>query len=173
MPVTTGSKIQYEYMLGGGSPAVVTVPESSGQTFLPGAFLKLDSSGHTVKATTGDLATASHLALRAGRNSTADGDTSDPVLLLTPNTVLSGVCYHATTASAITSSTLFGDSWPLNAATDSGDECWVVSVASSGAGAYVIATKDATGTAYGRVYFLMSRVYEAGSPFSPTTGASA
>lgn len=168
MAISTASKIQFEYMLGGGPPAMVTLPESSGQTFIPGAFLKLDSSGHTVKATSGTLATGTYLALQAGANSTADGVTEAPVLVIDSRTVMSGVVYHATTASAVVSSTQYGDRWPLIGATDSGDECWVISIASSGEGAWILKAKDATGTAYGRLYFLLSGISEVDSPWAAT-----
>ena len=85
---------------------------------------------------------------------TADGSEEKQFIMVTPQTVFSAVCAHATTASAVLDKTNFFKSYML---TNSATVCpstnvWVIDMAtaSTTAGAYIIGPKDATGTAYGQ-----------------------
>ena len=161
MAVTSGSRVQFEYMLGGGSPALVTAPEGYDSTgWDKGTFLLWDATGHYEKAASGELvAPVLGLAI-SPMTSTADGSVEKPFLLLTHDTVLSAVVAHNTTASAALQATNFFKSYDL---TSSATICPSTNVmvidlgkAATGAGAYIIGAKDATGTAYGRAYFVMA-----------------
>jgi len=168
MAVTSGSKIQYEYMLGGGSPPVIQIGEQTDSTgWVAGAILAIDSSGHVYTAATGAITSATAcfgIALHDSCGSTADGSALASVVLITPMTVFSAVVYHATTASAVVQSGQIGDTF---ATADGGSsKCWVMSIATTASvGMYCINNKDATGTAYGRNYFVFSGCYATDSPW--------
>jgi hypothetical protein len=103
-------------------------------------------------------------------SATADESETKPFIFATPNTVFSAVVAHATTASAVLDNSNFFKSYML---TNSATVCpstnvWVIDLAtaSTAAGAYIIGAKDATGTAYGRAYFVFNgRSYSTDSPW--------
>jgi hypothetical protein len=90
--------------------------------------------------------------------------------MATPQTVFSAVVAHATTASAALDGSNLMNSYML---TTSATVCpstnvWVIDLAtaSTAGGAYIIGAKDATGTAYGRAYFIFnSYSYSTDSPW--------
>ena len=181
MPVTSGSKIQFEYMLGGGSAPILMLGEQTDTTgWVQGYPLALDASGHVYAVTTGNIASAvdstGGVIGIAGRDSdvtaTVDGATVSPVIMATWDTVFSAVVAHATTASAVVQSAQRGNAYFLTA---SGTVCasskvMIMDLAATGnVGAYVIGNKDATGTAYGRNYFIFKACWSSNSPFISAT----
>ena len=172
MAVSSASRIKFEYMLGGGSPALVTLPEANDATGWDfGTICTLDSSGHATKISSGDVSSASNVYCFAlsCMSSTADGSETKPFLLVTPNTVFSAVVAHATTASALTQADQVGKIFQI---TSSATICpstnvYVMEIATTDqCGGYVIANKDATGTAYGRNYFVFAHgAYSSDSPW--------
>ena len=173
MAVTSGSRLQFEYMLGGGVPALVSLPEANDSTgWDQGTICIIDTSGHVTKQASGNCATGAYCVSLSSMSSTADGSVTKPFLLITPNTVFSAVCAHATTASAVPQATNVGNSFYI---TNSATVCpstnvWVMDMAGSGnIGGYVIANKDTTGTAYGRNFFIFAGTYGAMSPFGWST----
>jgi hypothetical protein len=175
MPVTSGSRVQFEYMLGGGSPAIMSVPESYNSTgWDQGSVLLLDASGHLQNIATGSITTGCWGVALAPMAATADGSANGLVVLITPQTVFSAIVAHATTASAVSQATQRGNVYQL---TSSATVCpstnvRVIDVSSTTSiGAHILDFKDATGTAYGRVYFNFLGTYRAESPFGMFTSA--
>jgi hypothetical protein len=166
MALSTASKIQFEYMLGGGSPPMLELYEATGSTFLPGALLQLASGAVTI-CTTG--AAASAIIGMATARGSAEGSSytaAQRVVLATPMTVFSGIVDHATTASAVCHSSNIGQNYPLAYSCGTGAVgVWYVDLdgTTTSAGATIIGSKDTTGTAYGRVYFIIHPSATAGS----------
>lgn len=175
MAVTSGSRCQYEYMLGGGPPAIVEVGEKYDSTgWDKGTWLIKDSSGHVTKHATGNITGGVIGFAMQSMSSTADGSKKVPMLLVTPNTVFSAVCAHATTASAaLQTANLFATYMLTSSATvcpSTNVHVIDLGTASTAAGAYIIAPKDATGTLYGRAYFILGgRTYSTDSPWNDNT----
>ena len=175
MPVTSGSRVQYEFMLGGGSPALYTGPESYASTgWDKGSVLALDSSGHLVNMATGSITTGAWGVALGPMAATADGSVDATVVLITPNTVFSAIVAHATTASAKVQATQIGKCYQL---TSSATVCPSTNVrvidldSTTSLGAYIIQPKDATGTAYGRLYFVFNQTYMKNNPFGMHSSA--
>jgi len=172
MPVTSGSRCQFEYMLGGGPPPIIMVGEKYDSTgWDKGTWLIKDASGHVTKHATGNIGQGViGFALQA-MSSTADGSEKVPMLLVTPNTVFSAVCAHATTTTAyLQTANIFLTYMLTSSATvcpSTNVHVIDVATASTAAGAYIIAPKDATGTLYGRAYFILGgRTYSTNSPWN-------
>ncbi len=95
------------------------------------------------------------------------------MILATWNTVFSAVVAHATTANAVTQSAQIGNTYPITTSgtvNTASSQVWVIDLATSGnVGAYIIGHKDATGTAYGRAYFIFNQVYSTNNPFCGST----
>lgn len=171
MAVTSGSRIQFEYMLGGGPAVMITAPEGYASTgWDQGTVLIWDATGHYEFMTSGNVAQGVIGVAAQPMRSTADGSTQGQFYLATPQTVFSAVVAHATTASAALQASNFFKSYML---TNSATVCpstnvWVIDLAtaSTAAGAWIIGAKDATGTAYGRAYFIFNgRSYSTDSPW--------
>ena len=172
MAVTSGSRLQFEFMIGGGSPLLMTLPEANDATgWDQGTPCALDSSGHITKISSGDVSSASNVFCMAlsPMSSTADGSESKPFLVITDHTVFSAVVAHATTASALTQATQVGTIMQI---TNSATICpstnvYVMEIATTDqCGGYCIGNKDATGTAYGRNYFIWGPgAYSSDSPW--------
>ncbi len=163
MAVTSGTRIKYEFMVGGGSPLLISLPEASDSTgWDQGTLCVLDSSGHVTKMATGNASTGLHCIALESMTSTADGTEVKPFLIVTPQTVFSAVVAHATTASALVQATQVGNCYSI---TSSATVCpstnaYVMDLAASGTiGGYVIGNKDATGTAYGRNLFIFKGLF--------------
>ena len=179
MAVTSGSRVQYEYMLGGGPPAILTAPEGydSSAAWDQGTLLIWDATGHFEKMTSGNMAAGVIGVALQTMQSTADESREAPFIFATPNTVFSAVVAHATTASAVLDNSNFFKSYVL---TNSATVCpstnvWVIDIATAatGAGAYIIGAKDATGTAYGRAYFIFNGwSWSTDSPFGDKTAST-
>jgi hypothetical protein len=172
MAVTSGSRIQYEYMLGGGPPVILEAPEGYSATgWDQGTVLIWDATGHFEFHTSGNVAQGVLGIALSPMSATADESETKPFIFATPNTVFSAVVAHATTASAVLDNSNFFKSYML---TNSATVCpstnvWVIDLAtaSTAAGAYIIGAKDATGTAYGRAYFIFNgRSYSTDSPWN-------
>lgn len=172
MAVTSGSRCKFEYMLGGGPPALITIGENQDSTgWDKGTWLITDSSGHMTKHATGNITGGVLAFALTSMSSTADGSKDVTAILVTPNTVFSAVVAHATTASAVLQSANF---WKTYMLTSSATVCPSTNVhvidiatASTAAGAYIIGAKDATGTLYGRAYFILGgRTYSTDSPWN-------
>ena len=169
MAVTSGSRIQFEYMLGGGPPPIVVLPEANDATgWDQGTVLILDSSGHLTKAASGNCATGMFAVAMHPMQATADGSETASAILITPFTVFSAVVAHGTTASAKTEATQVGKCFLI---TNSATICpstnvYIMEVETTSlAGGYCIGNKDATGTAYGRNYFIFRGIYANDSPW--------
>lgn len=173
MAVTAGSRLRFEYMLGGGSPVLVTLPEANDSTgWDQGTLCILDASGHVTKMASGNATTGLYCVSLSSMSSTADGSVTKPFILVTPQTVFSAVVAHATTASAVTQATQVGQVYLI---TNSATVCpstnvWVMDLAGSGnIGGFVVENQDATGTAYGRNNFIFAGLYSANNPFGWST----
>lgn len=173
MAVTSGSRVQYEFMLGGGSPALYTGPESYASTgWDKGSVLGLDASGHLVNMATGSITTGCWGVALGPMAATADGSVDATVIFITPNTVFSAIVAHATTASALVQATQIGKVYQL---TSSATVCPSTNVrvidleSTTSIGAFIYQPKDATGTAYGRHYFIFHGTYGQESPFGMYT----
>jgi hypothetical protein len=176
MAVTSGSRIHFEFMLGGGVPPIFTYQchsDSSGWDW--GALCHIDSSGQIGQAATGALTTGQLVyALEGITACTADGSEEVSGILVTPNCVFSGVVAHATTANAVVYSSQVGTCYEISS---SATVCpttnvYVIDLAESGVvGCYIVANKDATGTAYGRNYFIFKGVYSSASAWDNPTSA--
>ena len=174
MAATSASRIQFEYMMGGGPPVLVTYPEAYNSSgWDQGTPLAKDSSGHMIRiAPGGNLTSGSnvHAVAIGPMTSTADGSVTKPFILVTPQTVFSIVMSHATTASAVVQSAQVGCIYAISSSTTvtcGATNTWVADIATTDQiGAYIIANKDATGTAYGRNYFIFAHgAYSSDSPF--------
>jgi len=177
MAITTGTNdgIKFEYMLGGGPPHMVTMEEKYDSTkgWLVGCILDIDTSGRLFRhsgvganATTGAFAVA-----MAPMACTADGSAETVAIMITPNTVFSAKVAHLTTGSAVTQPTQVGNTYQLCCSATLGTSlnyCIELATTAS-AGAHIIGMKDASGTAYGRLYFVFNGTYRAQSPFGMYT----
>jgi len=148
----------------------MSYPEANDSTgWDHGTLLVLDTSGHVTKMSSGNVSTGLFAVATAPMAATADGSANTTVVLVTPQTVFSAVVAHATTASALTQATQVGKIYLV---TNSATICpstnvWVLEIETTTTkGGYVIANKDATGTAYGRNYFIFGAAcYSSDSPW--------
>lgn len=170
MSTSVHDGLKYEYMLGGGSPQLITMWSNYDTTgWTAGSPLDLDASGALTKhsgvggnATTGIFA----VALEA-MPTTADQSTTTVAILVTDDTVFSGKVTHNTTASALNQSSQIGHTYQLCCSGTRGttrNYCVEVETTTN-VGAYIVAMKDATGTAYGRVFFVFNKTYRQESPW--------
>jgi hypothetical protein len=171
MAITSGSVIQFEYMLGGGPPHIVHMGEQSDSTgWIRGAILACDTSGHLYSISTATITSATAtfaVALQDSQAATADGSETAAAILITPQSVFSAVVAHATTANAVTGSTQIGNTYAITCSgtvNPASSDVWIMDVATSASvGGYVIGNKDASGTAYGRNYFIFCGAYATNS----------
>jgi len=175
MGTSSGSKLQYEYMLGGGVPALFTLPQVMDTTgWKKGAPLLLDTSGHVEVISSGAWGVpgygSNYIAAHDSLASTADGVVSSLVIMATPQTVFSAVVSHSTTGDAKPAWTQIGNNYAITSATtvSQSSKCWVINIETSGAaGGYVVGLKDTTDTVNGRVYFIASgRLHSTRSPWT-------
>ena len=176
MAVTSGSRIQFEYMLGGGPPPIFRYGCKTDSTgFDKGSLLHIGSSGMVKTASTGALTTGQLVfALEGITAATADQSEYISGILVTPNCVFSGVVAHATTASALVYSSQIGVCYEISSSATvcPSTNVWVIDLAESAVvGCYIVANKDATGTAYGRNYFIFKGIYSSASPWCNPTSA--
>jgi hypothetical protein len=172
--LSSASKIAYEFMLGGGPPHIVTLGQQVDTTgYRAGWPVAIDASGHAYGAATATLTSATGVFGIALENSatthTTDGAVDIRVVMITPHTVFSAVVAHATTASATVQPAQIGQVYAITCSgtvSAASSECMIMDVATTAsAGGYVIANKDATGTAYGRNYFIFSGIYATNSAY--------
>jgi hypothetical protein len=176
MAVTSGSRLQFEFMLGGGSPPIFQyLCHADASGWDAGSLLHIDASGHVGTVATGALTTG-HLvfALDPLVACTADGSESVLGILVTRNQVYSGIVAHATTASAVVQTSQVGKRYEISSSATvcPSTNVHVIDLGESGSGAigaYIVANKDATGTAYGRDYFIFTHCWSSNSPFFMTT----
>lgn len=159
MAITSNSFVQFEFMLGGGPPSMMTFHETSGAAWVPGCLVTLSSGGLTAIAS-GDATAILGIATDAGQADSTAFSSKQPVVIATPQTVFSGCVNHATTASAVTQPNQVGKNFPLVSDCANGKYPWYVDIdgTTTTLGAYVLGLKDASGTPYGRVYFVVNRV---------------
>jgi len=174
MPVTTGSKLQYEYMIGGGSPMLITAVAQTDTTgYIAGMPMQFDATGEWCRAATGQLGPSANFADGIATHGYPGASEPQTCVLITPHTVFSAVVAHATTASAVTGSTLIGNTYPIESCATLGPAAsgtFQMGIASTDeSGGFVIGLKDPAGTAYGRVYFIFQRTYSTESPFYAAT----
>lgn len=172
MALSSASKIKYEYMLGGGPPPIVTLGQQVDSTgYRSGWPVAIDASGHAYGVSTATLTSATGAFGIATQNSvtthTTDGDELVTVVMITPMTVFSAVVAHATTASAVVQASQIGQTYAITCSgtvSAASSETMIMDLGASGsAGGFVIGNKDATGTAYGRNYFVFSGIYATNS----------
>ena len=175
MGTSSGSKLQFEYMLGGGPPVLVSIPQVLDTTgWKKGAVLLLDTSGHVEVAASGTLGVpgygSNYVAAHDSLSSTADGVVKSVVVMCTPQTVFSIVTSHSTTGNAVPAWTQLGNNYAITSATtiSQSSKCWVLNVETSGAaGGYVVGLKDTTDVVNGRVYIIWSgRLHSTRSPWT-------
>jgi hypothetical protein len=156
---TSNHAVKFEYMLGGGSPSVMEFTETSGAAWVAGAAVTLSSAGLTAVAS-GDATAILGFAQSSGQANSTTFAAKQSVVICTPQTVFSGCVVHATTASAVTQPNLVGKNFPLVSDCANGKFPWYVDIdgTTTTLGAYVLGMKDASGTVYGRVYFVVNRV---------------
>jgi len=169
MADTSGSRLKFEFMLGGGPPVFMTYPESADSTAWDvGAILMLDSSGHLTQHTTGAAGTGCFAVATEPMAATADGSYDTVVHLITPMSVFSAVVCNATTASAHPDPAMTGKTYEVEKTTaiTSATNTWVIDGGTtSNVGAYIIGMKDTSATQYGRAYFIFNKIYGQESPF--------
>jgi len=171
MAISTGSIIKFEYMMSGGPPMIVTAVAQTDTTgFIKGMPMGLDASGEWFRATTGKLGPTSNFVEGIALQDYPGAGESLDCVLVTPKTVFSAVVAHATTASAVTGSTLIGNIYPIEScATFQGSVAsgtFQMHIASTAfEGGYCMGLKDDAGTAYGRAYFVFSACYSTESPY--------
>ena len=177
MAVTSGSRIKFEYMLGGGPPPIFRYQCASDSTgWDVGSLLHLDTSGMAGTVATGALTTGQLVYSLEGLSAcTADGSETISGILVTPYAVFSAVVAHATTASALVYSSQIGNRYEISSSATvcPSTNVHIMDLAEEGSvvGGYVVANKDATGTAYGRNYFIFTHCYSSDQPWAQAATA--
>ncbi len=153
MGLTKGDRVVPAKTWWGSSIPVIKMTEGSGLTHAVGEFVDIDETSGNIKACTAGDNVYFGLALTTGNASTGQ-DTLCDVVPCYPWVIFEGTVYNATTASAIIKrNQMFNDFCLARSATN---KIWYLDVADSGSGtARIVGFKDATGTAYGRVYFII------------------
>ena len=177
MACSSADKIKFEFMLGGGPPAIMTYGQQVDTTgWRSGAPVALDASGHIDIAASGALTNATPIIGIALENSnttvTVDGTHMAPVLLVTPQTVFSAAVSNAGATTSVPQPAYANTRYAITSATGTAgsSEVWVIDLSATGArGAYILGMKDSSSTVHGRVYFIFNRVYSTDSPWTATT----
>ena len=169
--LSTASKLQYEFMIGGGPPHLMALTAQTDTTgYLKGMPMLIDASGEWAGCATGQIGPAENSVIGIALHDYPGASETQTCVFVTDHTVFSAVVAHATTASAITGTTMLGNVYAIESCASiegaATSACFLMGIASTDTqGGYVMGFKDDVGTAYGRVYFVFSRAGSTESPF--------